>query len=271
MLAACSGDGSSSSGAGTTVVVTTTILGDIVRSLGSTADVQVLLPLGADPHDFQASTRQAEQMAEADLLVVNGAGFEAGLQDSIEAAEGAGAEVFDMSEHVDLLGDDPHFWFDPARMAPAVEALGEALGDATGRTAYLEQLATVDAELERLVAAIPLEDRKLVTNHDVLEYYADRYGFEVIGAVIPSTTTGAEPSAADLDELAGLIEAEEVPAIFVETSNPAELADALAAAAGDAVGVVELYTESLGEEGSGADTYLGLLRIDTERIVGALS
>lgn len=255
---------------GRRVVVTTSILGDIVESLGTDADVEVLLPLGADPHDFEVSTRQAEAMAEAALLVVHGAGFEGGLQDAIDAAGDAGAEVFDVSDHVDLLDDDPHVWFDPIRMIPAIEALGEAL-EASGTAAYVAQVRDLDAELESTLATVPPDRRVLVTNHDVLAYFADRYGFEVVGAVIPSTTTGAQPSASDLDELAEVIRTHAVPAIFGETSNPADLAEALAEEVGGEVDVVELYTESLGEPGSGAETYLGMLRIDAIRIAGTLS
>ena len=207
-------------------------------------------------------------MAEADLLVVNGAGFEAGLDDAIENAADAGAEVFTFTDHVELRGDDPHIWTDPTTLIPGVEALADALVDSgpfdveveagirDRANAYVESLTALDAEIDATLADIPAADRVLVTNHEVFGYFAARYGFEVVGAVIPSLSTGAEPSAADVDELAEVIDAEGVPAIFAETSSPVALADALADTAGHDVAVIELFTESLGETGSGAETYL---------------
>src|SRR5690606_12055858 len=118
---------------------------------------------------------------------------------------------------------------------------------------------------EDTLAVVPPERRKLVTNHDVLAYFADRYGFEVIGAVIPTTTTQSAASAAQIDRLAAIVAAEGVPAVFTDTSSPDDLAATLADEVGD-VAVVELYSESLGEPGSGADTYAGMVRTNAARI-----
>jgi zinc/manganese transport system substrate-binding protein len=109
-----------------------------------------------------------------------------------------------------------------------------------------------------------------VTNHDVFAYFADRYGFEVIGAVIPSTSTQAEPSAGDLDALATTVRQAGVPAIFADTASPRRLADALAAEAGSDVTVVPLYSESLGPPGSDGATYAGMMRTNATRIADAL-
>jgi len=276
-LAACSDDsGGGEETGGTQIVVTTTILGDVVRNVvGATAEVDVVLPAGADPHEFAPSTRQAEAMGEADLLVVNGAGFEAGLDSAIDAAEDAGVELFVAADHVDLLelegADDPHLWTDPSRMAAVVDARGPAQPEhADAATAYAEELRGLDAEIEGLVGDIPRERRVLVTNHEVLGYFADRYGFEVIGAVIPSVTTGAAASAADVEALAELLAAEGVPAVFAETTSSSELAQALADSV-PGVEVVTLFTESLGEPGSGAETYLDMQRTNARLIAEALA
>jgi zinc/manganese transport system substrate-binding protein len=272
--AACADDGDETGR--TEIVVTTTILGDVVRNVvGDTADVEVVMPAGADPHEFSPSTRQAEAMGTADLLVVSGAGFEAGLDSAIDAAEDGGVKSFVAAEHVDLLelegADDPHIWTDPSRMAEVVDALGEALPErADAAAAYAEELRSLDAEIEGLVADIPRERRVLVTNHEVLGYFADRYGFEVVGAVIPSVTTGAAASAADVEALADLLVAEGVPAVFAETTSSSELAQALADSVGG-VEVVTLFTESLGGPGSGAETYIDMQRTNAGRIVEALT
>jgi zinc/manganese transport system substrate-binding protein len=257
------------------VVVTTNILGDVVQQVtGDLADVEVIMPLGADPHEFAPSTRQAESMAGADLLVVNGAGFEEGMAEIIDA----GAPTFAFADHVELIDGDPHLWTDPARMATAVEALGERLAQIDGIDAgevqarageYAAELQALDAEMEAALAAVPPERRVLVTNHEVFAYFADRFEFEVLGTVIPAMTTGAQASAADLEELAALIDATGVPAIFAETTGSSALADVLAEEVGG-VEVVELFTESLGEDGSGAHTYVDMMRSNASLVAGAL-
>jgi zinc/manganese transport system substrate-binding protein len=293
-----SGDGSGSS----SVVVTTSILGDVVRTIVGPGDVDVtvVMPAGASPHDFQASARQAVAMREADALIVNGLGFEAGLLDAIDAAEDDGVNVYEAADAVEPLpasvdsthaeeeaegheeqGEDPHFFTDPVRMAAAVRGIAdhlsdtvEALDTAAFRArvdAYLADLEDLDADSERLLSAVPPARRKLVTNHEVFGYLADRYGFEVVGAVIPNLSTQAEPSAAALEELSAIIEAEGVPAIFADTSSPSALAEKLAERADIEVEVVELYSESLGPKGSPGDTYLTMTRTNAERIAAALA
>jgi zinc/manganese transport system substrate-binding protein len=264
-----------------TVVVTTSVLGDMVRRVaGDDAAVEVIEPIGADPHEFSPSTRQAEAMADADLLVVNGAGLEQSMHGVIDEAHA----VFDVADHVHrrTIGTevDPHVWTDPHEMAIAMRALGTqvaALPRVDRATvdrqaeAYARRLDALDAEITEILAPIPAGDRKLVTNHDAFGYFAARYDLEVIGAVVPSLTTSASASASDLEALAALIRTEHVPAVFAETTQPAKLARALADEVGGAVQVVELYTESLGEPGSGADTYVGMLRTDAHRIAEALT
>ncbi len=276
------------------MVVTTNIIGDMVGEvIGEEADLEVIMPVGSDPHDFEPSARQAEAMEEADLLVVNGAGFEEGLLGLIESAEESGTPVFAFADEVELLEftgehageeeegtEDPHIWTDPARMITPVEAVAARLGELEGvdaevidsqATEYVGELESLDGDIETMVAEIPHERRVLVTNHEVFAYFADRYGFEVVGAVVPSLSTNAEASAGELTELAELIDTEGVPAIFAETTQSTQLADALADEAGGDVEVVELFSESLGESGSGAETYLDMMRTNAERIVEALA
>jgi zinc/manganese transport system substrate-binding protein len=288
-LAACGDDGGAAvaSGGGPRVVVTTHLLGDVVADLvGDQADVEVIMPPGAAPHEFQASPRQVASIREADALVSNGAGFEEGLGDPIDAAEEDGVPTFAAIDAVDTLqlegggATDPHFFTDPARMATAAQAIGDFLVDevpaldtpafARQVRATVDELHALDAEVERTLSAVPADRRTLVTNHEVFGYFADRYGFDVVGAVIPAGTTQAEPSAEQLAELADTIEERGVPAIFVETSSPTRLADALAEEVGD-VDVVELFSESLGDEGSGGETYAAMMRTNATRIADALA
>lgn len=318
------------------VVATTTILGDVVSNLvGDAAQVEVLMPVGADPHDYQPSARQVAMIQEADLVVANGLNLEEGLTDALEAAADDGANVVELAPMVDPLpfaegsghdhedehsdeehsdeehsddehsdeehsdeehsdeehtddehghdhGDeDPHFWLDPLRMAEAVRIVGSELAaldtglsseEWTERAeAYAAELEALDAELTEILEAVPEEQRKLVTNHEALGYFADRYDFEVVGVVVPGGSTLAEPSAEELAELVETLEAEGVSVVFAETTDPSALADAVAAELGSDAQVVELYTGSLGEPGSGADTYIGMMRTNAERIAEALS
>jgi zinc/manganese transport system substrate-binding protein len=264
-----------------TVVVTTSVLGDMVRRVaGDDAAVEVIEPIGADPHEFSPSTRQAEAMADADLLVVNGAGLERSMHGIVDQAR----EVFSVADHVQLrtVGGvvDPHIWTDPHGMAAAMRAVGARLAALPGvdasavlrqARAYADQLDALDADITSILAPIPADRRKLVTNHDAFGYFAARYSLHVIGAVVPSLTTSAGASASDVEALAALTRREHVPAVFAETTQPAKLAKALADEVGGSVGVVELYTESPGRPGSGADTYVGMLRTDAHRIAEALT
>lgn len=287
-LAACGDDDGAAGASGRPdVVVTTNVLGDVVSDLvGDEAAVEVIMPPGTAPHEFQASPQQVASMRDADVLVTNGAGFEEGLTEAIEAAEQDGVPTFAAIDAVDTLeldgdgGTDPHFFTDPARMATAAEGIADFLANevpgldtpalASQARATIDDLNALDGEVEQTLSEVAPDRRTLVTNHEVFGYFADRYGFDVVGAVIPAGTTQAEPSAAQLDELAHTIEEQDVPAIFVETSSPARLAEVLADEVGD-VDVVELFSESLGDEGSGGETYAAMMCTNAERIADALA
>ena len=175
-------------------------------------------------------------------------------------------------------GGDPHVWFDPHRVSEALPGLARVLTTEVGLDAaaieaclasYLAELEAVDAEIAAMIEQLPAGSRKLVTNHEALGYFADRYGFEVIGTVIPTPASMAQASPAQLERLAEIIEHEEINAIFAENLHSVNDVEALAARVGD-VAVVTLYTGSLGPADSGAETYVGFLRTNTELVVDAL-
>jgi len=330
-LAACGSSDAAADDGRPTVVVTTSILGDVVEELvGDAARVEVVVPAGVDPHEFQPSAQQAGEVRAADALVTNGGGFEGGLQATIEAAEAdvptvhaldhvevlAVAEPGHQDEHADEEptdedhaaegeeeghadeageeghadeageeghdheGDDPHFFTDPDRMADAAEGIAAFLAEevpalatdevADRAAAHVAELRALAVEVEEVLAPVPADRRVLVTNHEVFGYFAERYGFEVVGVVVPGGGTGAEPSAGELDELVEVIEQEDVPAIFADASSPTGLAQTLADEVGGGVEVVPLFTESLGDEGSGAETYAEMVRTNAARIAEAL-
>lgn len=307
VLSAC-GQAEQARGDRPLVIVTTTILGDIVRqTAGEAVEVEVLMPVGADPHEFALSARQAARLRSAVLVVTNGVGLEAGLLDVVEAAEADGVAVLrlgdlldphpftgvdehdqedgadhededeadheDEAEHDHGNGLDPHIWMDPVRVADGVPLIADRLLEAGGvdvieeAAAYREAILDLHKEISTLIDEIPSHRRKLVTNHFSFGYYADRYGLQMLGTVIPAATTAAETSAADFAALVDLLEREQVSVVFGSTTEPATLAEVLAEEVGYDVNVVTLYTGSLGEPGSGAETYADMMLASTRLIV----
>lgn len=282
------------------IVATTTILGDIARNVaGDNADVEVLMPVGVNPHDFQPSSQQVAAIQRADLVVVNGLGLEAGLHDVLEAADSDGVLVWEVAADLDPLpfatadhededghddeddhehgSLDPHFWLDPLRVAAAAGLMSEHLSEVAPDVDWSSAADEYATELEALhstsveqLAVVAVPDRKLVTNHLSLGYFSDRYDFEMIGTVIPGGASLANPSSSELASLVETIEQEQVPAIFTETIEPDALAQAVAAEVGYDVAVVELYTGSLGEPGTDGDTLIGMLATNVGRIAEAL-
>jgi zinc/manganese transport system substrate-binding protein len=272
------------------IVVTTNILGDVVRNVvGDTATVRVLMQPNADPHSFGVSAQDAAAMGSAGLLVYNGLGLEENVIRNVESARAQGVPALAVGDHIDPIGyrggdgagtPDPHFWTDPQRMIKAVEAIQQMITrevdgiDAAAVTrnadAYREQLRGLDRSMADGFGALPPERRKLVTNHHVLGYLAQRFGFTVIGAVVPSGTTLAAPSPSDLQSLVAAIESARVPAIFVDSSQPEKLARVLAEDAGVEVRIVPLYSESLSPPGTPGATYLDMMRANTDAIVTGL-
>ena len=172
---------------------------------------------------------------------------------------------------------DPHFWFDPIRVKIAVNEIAARLSGIEPQNAsvyfqnaaaYGEMLDELHAWIQEQVSTVEPERRLLVTSHDSLSYFAKGYGFEVVGLVIPSLSTHVEPSAEHIAGLVEVIREHDVPAVFGETTVSDRLAQAVARETG--AELVQLYSGSLGPEGSGADTYLGMVRTNVERIVGAL-
>jgi zinc/manganese transport system substrate-binding protein len=226
-----------------------------------------------------AATDGARVLEVAPLLdpIEFGAG---GHADEGEEHADEGEEHADEGEeHADEHGsEDPHVWFDMERMAVAAELiaaeLGEVSGDAEGFAACGAELAAelraTEVEVRAILESVPADRRILVTDHDALGYLAERYGYEIVGTVIPAGTTLAQPSSEDLAALAAIIQDEGVTAIFANTAESSKLSEAVAAEAGVDVAVVPLFVGSLGEPGSGADTYQGMMLTDAELIAAAL-
>jgi zinc/manganese transport system substrate-binding protein len=261
------------------VVATTTQAGDFARHVaGARADVEQILAPNSDPHDYEVRPRDVKALVGADLVVRSGGDVDDWLAGAIDSA-GTKAPVLTLLDRVGPEDDDPHWWQDPRRAELAVAAIAAALStvDPAGATeyrrradAYEKDLGTLDAAVARCVREIPPAQRKLVTTHDALGYYARRYGLQVIGEVIPALSTQAQASSGDLAKLVATIRREKVLAIFAESSVNAKVEDAIAQETGARVGRA-LWADALGPEGSDGATYAGSIRANTMAIVQGLS
>ncbi len=282
------------------VLAAESFLADIAQNVaGERLTVGELLPLGLDPHAFEPTPKDVAKIADSNVLIVNGAGLEKWLANILESAGGQRLVIEASAGLIPLqrsgkeilcappsqaagdgheAGGDPHFWLDPRLVIRYVENIrdGFSQADPQGKAsfednaaAYISRLEELDTWIATQVAQIPLERRLLVTNHESLGYFADRYGFKLIGAILPSFSTGASPSAGDLARLADCIQTSGTPAIFLETGTNPQLADQLAQETGIRV-VTGLYSESITPPGGEAPDYISMMKYNTQAIVNAL-
>jgi manganese/iron transport system substrate-binding protein len=318
ILAACTGPGAPAPLAipdgKLQVVATTTILGDVVGQIGGEAiDLNVLLPSGSDPHTFEPGPKDIAAIANADLVMINGAGLEEFMDRLLEGASAGDEDIqlVSASEGIDLLtlaedhaGDehidedgaendhpeqehpddeghgefDPHVWFNPRNVVVWTENIERALSAADPKNAaayaakaraYRAELLELDEWIEAQVARIPPDNRLLVTDHQTFGYFAERYGFVQVGAVIPGFSSASAPSAQELGSLQEKIHALGARAIFIgSTVNPA-ISEQIARDTG--IQLVPLYTDSLTAPSGEAGSYLELMRYDVKAILAALS
>jgi ABC-type Zn uptake system ZnuABC Zn-binding protein ZnuA len=293
-LAGCGEDDGGAAGSDRlTVVATTTQAADLARVGGADVEVVGLLAPNADPHEYEVRPRDLQALTDADLIVRSGGDLDEWLADAIEGS-GSEAPVVTLIDKVHTIegehgheeeehaGEeeeeheiDPHWWQDPRNAIVAVAEIerGLAAADAAHADAYAANADRYEArlrKLDRAVAAcidkVPAAQRKLVTTHDALGYYAERYGIEVIGAVIPSLSTSGQPSAGETAELVETIRDEHVKAIFAESSVNAKVEQAIARESGATVGKA-LWADTLGPAGSEGETYIGSIVSNTRALV----
>lgn len=289
------------------VVAAETFLADIAQNVaGDRLKVDALVPIGVDPHGFEPTPQDVARISQSQVLIVNGSGFEEWLNRVLKGADGrrtvieasAGLTMrerggVEMSAHAaatasatPIPGDeqahppegDPHFWLDPISIIRYVENIRDGLSQAdpagkevyaANAAAYIAKLRELDGWITAQVATIPPERRLLVTNHESFGYFADRYGFTVVGTVIPSVSTGASPSAQEMAALIEHIKEHAAPAIFLETGANPQLARQIAQEAGIKV-VTGLFTHSITDAKGPAPTYLDMMKYNVKAIVEAL-
>ena len=268
MLLALAGCGTDPSYDGSiSVVASTTQLADLARNVaGERAEVTGLLSPTSDPHDYEPRPSDAEALAGADLILQSGGDLDLWLEQVVESSGTEAPVLVALDRVLAPSGDeqDPHWWQDPRLAVAAVEAIRDELVavDPEGASiyednaaAYIGRIEGLDSAIERCMKGIPEPQRKLITTHDALDYFAVRYGIEVIGAAIPALSTQAQPSAGETAELVELIRDTGVRTIFPEAGVSPELEEAIAAEADASVGD-ELWADALGPAGSDGQTYL---------------
>lgn len=284
-----------------TVMATTTQVGSVAQQITECGggDIQVLMSAGDDPHSFEASSAQIADMITADIVFANGLGLEASMQRSLDNAAADGANIVEVGPELDPLplnenedhdhadhehtddghdhgSQDAHVWMDVSRMADAAELMGDHIAEASGNDAYVdcghevaEELRDVDGEIEELMSTV--DSARLVTDHDAYGYFADRYGVEISGVVVPGGSTDGEPSSQDLTELTALLDDEGADALVTSKANTNRMISALAAETQGDVPVIELYESAIGESGSDAETYQDAMLYNAEALAETLN
>ena len=284
VLAACSGNASNASRSGFNVLASTTFLADIAQNVaGERAQVESLIPFGADPHSYQVSPQDVAKVADSNLLIVNGADYEQFLDTVLKNAGGkelvvaayAGVPVRQEADKNHAV--DPHLWLDPNNVIAYANNIRDGLTEvdptgadvyAANASVYITKLQVLDSWIKEQVASIPPDRRLLVTNHENLGYFAERYGFKIIGTVVPGFSSEAAPSAQQMAALIDQIKASGAPAVFLDAADSTTLANQIASDTGVTV-VTDLHIESL-TDGPPAGTYIDMMKYDVTKIVEAL-
>jgi ABC-type Zn uptake system ZnuABC Zn-binding protein ZnuA len=282
LIAGCGGEPAGADGR-VAVTATTTQVADFARNVGgSRVEVTGLLAPNADPHEYEPRPDDVKSLARAKLVLRSGGDLDEWLDGAIESA-GGDARVVTLIDSVHRIGKgkdtDPHWWQDPRNAELAVGAISEALAkaDPEGRaqynanaSAYLEKLRALDRAVVTCLNEVPATQRKLVTTHDALGYYARRYGIEVIGTVIPSLSTQGQPSAGETAKLIDTIRRARVKALFAESSVNAKVEQAIARETGAKVGK-PLWADTLGSKASDGATYLQSIAANTKTLVAGFT
>jgi len=284
VTSACGQNASSVGKSDPVILTSTTFLADITRNIaGGRVTVESILPIGADPHSYQPTPRDMARIADSDLLIINGAEYEHFLESLLENANGeskfveASAGISPREDAESEHGVDPHMWLDPNNVIIYVENIREGLThfDPDGAAAYqsnadayVAELKSLDTWITQQVSQIPVEKRLLVTNHEALGYFAERYDFSITGTLIESFSSDASPSAGQMANLIDQIKSSSAPAIFLDSSDNESLAKQISDETGVRV-VTGLHLESL-TDGAPAATYIDMMEHNVTLIVDAL-
>ncbi len=263
-----------------------TFLGDMAQNVaGERLQVGNLLPVAVDPHEYQPKPLDITRLAETQVLIVNGLGYETWLQKTLDSLGGQRLLIVATAGLVpaaDPTGvhpqGDPHLWMDPLNAIQYVNQIRDGLSQAdpagkdtytSNAKAYIVKLQTLDKWVKDQVSQLPPERRLLVTNHDALGYFAKAYGFKIVGAVIPGVSSESSPTARQLADLIDTIRNSSAPAIFLNFGDNQKLAQQIASETGIKV-ITDLYVESLSGPDGPAATYIDMIQHDVTVMLDAL-
>jgi len=294
-VGACGGSSASASPSSEpdyVVLATTSVFADIAKlALGDTVTIGTIVPAGVDVHTFEPSPADAEKLADADLIVMNGLGLDEWVLTLLEGAGKTEADVLELGENLVGFeyiesteeepatdghghnGTDPHIWLDPAGAQLYMERIAKRVSDDRADLADrialafgegLDQLTALKNDIAAKYAAIPAEKRKIVTFHDAFGYYARAYGITIVGVAVEAP--GQDPSAQEIAALIEAIRAAGVTSIFSEVQFPSKVLDQIAAETG-AVVLEDLYSDALGA--APADTYVGAMQQNADAILAS--
>jgi zinc/manganese transport system substrate-binding protein len=268
------------------VATSFSILEDFVANVGGNrVSITNFVPRDGDAHTYQPGTQDVRKLAEARVVFINGLGLEAWFQPLLKNAAST-AKVVTVSSGLKPRTfnedgkkvADPHAWWNLTNAVQYVRNIQRGLSNAdsagaatykTNADRYARAITNLDAWAKKEILSLPVTSRKLVTNHDALGYFAERYGFQVIGDVIPSLGTEQEPSAKAMAQLSNTIQAQQAKAIFTENTVSKKLAETIASESGAKI-APPLYTDALGPVGSSGETFLEAFRYNVRTIVDAL-
>jgi len=266
------------------VVTTCSILEDMTKNIiGDQVELLNIVPVGGDPHLYEPTPRDARLAASADLVIKNGLTFEGWLNELIENS-GTKAKTITVTDGVKVIKSqdyensaDPHAWMDAANALVYIKNIKDAMVELNPDNrevyefnygVYKKQLEELDQYILQEIKKIPSEKRVVITSHDAFQYYGKKYGIEL--EAILGTSTDAEAQTSDIKRLHDVIEQRKIPAIFVESTINPKMLEGIAQDNDIQVGG-ELFADSLGDEDSGAGTYIDMLRQNTDVIVKALT
>ncbi len=282
-LVACGGDDGGGDSDGKPVIVATTVqIGALAKEVAGDRVVLItLLGPGVDPHKYELTAQHRQAIDKSKVILRNGIGLDAFLDKAV-SSDGNKKKLVTVTDGISIRRgegeEDPHVWLNPLNAKVMVTNIANALAKAdpsnagtysANAEAYHKKLDTTDAEIKKLIDSIPQANRKMVTNHDAFGYFIERYGLTFVGAVIPGVSTQSEASAKDIANLVETIKREKVRAIFAESSLDPKVAQQIAKDTGVRI-VDDLYGDSLGEPGSGAETVDGMLLSNAKSIAEAL-
>ncbi|MDV2686515.1 metal ABC transporter substrate-binding protein [Alkalihalophilus lindianensis] len=283
IMVACGGVDRTTENSGELKVITSfSILADITKNVvGDRAEVDYLVPIGEEPHGYEPIPSDFQKASDSSVFYVNGLGLEEWLE-RLVANAGGGADIITVSDGIDVIGvegsneDDPHAWLDVENVITYVGNIRDDLSQrdpegadeyAANADAYIKELQELDEWIQTETLNIPEEKRTIVISENAFKYFGEAYGYETIG--IWELNSHEEGTPGQISRVVDLIQDESIPAVFLETTIDSRFMDTVSSNAGVEI-AGEVYTDAVGPSGSGAETYIDMMKHNVNTFVEGL-